>query len=101
MPHYVLVKDRLKGFRKAENQSYTAVFRRIKAVILLRNRLNVSKLTARRINRSRETQAKKFDTAVIEFGSTVFENNRMDSIWTISLPRIKTREVMENVIMKN
>ena len=30
-----------------------------------------------------------------------FENNGRDSTWTVSLPRIKTREDMENVIMKN
>ena len=36
-----------------------------------------------------------------EFESTVFENNRRDSIQTVSLPRIKAREGMENVIMKN
>ena len=42
-----------------------------------------------------------FDQAGSELGSTVFENNRRDSIRTISLPRIKAREGMENVIMKN
>ena len=36
-----------------------------------------------------------------EFGSTVFENNRRDSIQTGSLPRIKAREGLENVIIKN
>ena len=36
-----------------------------------------------------------------EFGSTVFENNRRDSIWTESLLRIKTREGLVNVIIKN
>ena len=45
----LLVKDRLKGFRKTGNQSYKVVVRRIGAVTLLRERLNVSKLPARRI----------------------------------------------------
>ena len=58
--------------------------------------MNVSKLPVRRINRSRETQTKEFDQAGSEFRSTVFENRR-DSI----LPRIKAREGMVNVIMKN
>ena len=101
MPHYLLVKDRFKGFRKAGNQSYREVVRRIGAVTLFRDRLNVSKLPARRIGRSRETQMKEFDQAVSEFGSTVFENNRRDSIRTVSLPRIKAREGLENVIIKN
>ena len=55
MPHYPLVKNRLKGFRKTGNQSYWAVVRRIGAVTLFRDRLNVSKLPAQRIGRSRET----------------------------------------------
>ena len=55
MPHYLPVKDRLKGFRKTGNQSYRAVVRNIGAVTLFRDRLNVSKLPARRIGRSRET----------------------------------------------
>ena len=63
--------------------------------------MNVSKLPARRIGKSRETQTKEFDQVVSEFGSTVFENNRRDSIRTVSLSRIKAREDMENVIMKN
>ena len=62
--------------------------------------MNVSKLPARKIGRSRETQMKEFDQARNELGSTVFENRR-DSIRTISLPRIKAREGMENVIIKN
>ena len=36
-----------------------------------------------------------------ELGSTVFENNRRDFIRIVSLPRIKAREGMQNVIMKN
>ena len=100
MPHY-FVKDRLKGFRKEENQSYRAVVRRIGAVTFLRDRLNLSKLPARRIDRSRETQTKEFDQAVSEFGSTIFENNKRDSIRTVILPRIKARESLENVIIKN
>ena len=63
--------------------------------------MNVSKPPARRIGRSREIQMKEFDQAVSEFGSTNFENNRRDSIRTVSLPRIKAREGMENVIIKN
>ena len=63
--------------------------------------MNVRKLSARRIGKNRETQTKDFDQAMSELGSTVFENNRRDSIQTISLPRIKAREGMENVIMKN
>ena len=35
------------------------------------------------------------------FGSTVFENNRRDSIRTVSLPRINAREGLKNVIIKN
>ena len=101
MPHYLLVKDRLKGFRKAEYQSYMAVVRRIRAITYFRDRLNVSKLPARRIDRSRETQTKEIDQAVSEFGSTVFENNWRDFIRTVSLQRIKAREGLENVIIKN
>ena len=102
MPHDLLVKDRLKGFRKGGNQRYRAVVRRIGAVTSFRNRLNVSKLPTRRIGRSRETQTKEFDQTVNEFGSTVFENNRRDSIQTVSLPGIKARkEGLENVIIKN
>ena len=101
MPHYLLVKDRLKGFRKAGYQSYRAVVRRIGPVTFFRNRLNVSKLLARRIGRNREAQTKEFDLAVSEFGSTVFENNRRVSILTVSLPRIKIREGLENVMIKN
>ena len=101
MPHYLLVKNRLKGFRKAGNQSYRALVRRIRAVTLFRDRLNVSKLPARKISRSRETQTKEFDQAVSEFGSIVFENNRRDSIRTVSLPRIKTREDLLNVMINN
>ena len=37
-----------------------AVVRRIGSVTLFRDRLNVSKLPARRIGRSRETQTKEF-----------------------------------------
>ena len=57
------------------------------------------KLPARRIGRSREPQTEEFDQAVSELGSTIFENNR-DSIRTVSLPRIKASEGMENVRMK-
>ena len=55
----------------------------------------MSKLPARRIGRSRETQTKKFDQAVSEFVTTVFENNRRDFIRTVSLPRIKARAGLE------
>ena len=61
----------------------------------------MSKLPARMIGRSRETQTKIFDQAASELGSTIFENNRRDSIRTVSFPRIKASEGMENVIMKN
>ena len=61
--------------------------------------MNVTKLPARRIGRSRKTQTKEFDQAESEFGNTDFENRR-DSIRTVSLPRIKAREGLENVIMK-
>ena len=70
-------------------------------VTLFWDRLNVSKLPARKIGRSRETQTKEFDQAVSEFGSTVFENNRRDSIQTVSHPRIKARGGLEKVIMNN
>ena len=63
--------------------------------------MNVSKLSARRMGRSRETQTKEFDQAVSELGSTVFENIKRDSIRTVSLLRIKARETMKNVIRKN
>ena len=63
--------------------------------------MNVSKLPTRRIGRRRETQTKEFDQADSELGSTVFENNWRDSIQTVSLPRIKARESLENVIIKN
>ena len=62
---------------------------------LFRDKLNVSKLPARRIGRSRETQTKEFDQVRSELGSTVFENNRRDFIRTVSLLRIKAREGME------
>ena len=48
----------------------------IGAVTLSRARLNVSKLSTRRIGISRETQMKEFDQAGSELGSTLFENNR-------------------------
>ena len=54
----------------------------------------MSKLLARSIGKGRETQSES------ELGSTVFENNRRDSIWTVSLPRIKAREGLENVIVQ-
>ena len=101
MPHYIIVKDRLKGFRKAGNQNYRVVVRRIGEVNLFRDRLNMSKLPARRIGRSSETQTKELDQAVSEFVSTVFENNRRDSIRTASVPKIKTRDCLENVMIKN
>ena len=63
--------------------------------------MNVSNFPARRIDRSSETPTKKYDQAVSEFGSTVFENNRKDSIRTVSLSRIKAKECPENVIIKN
>ena len=59
MSHYLIVKDRLKGFRKVGNQSDRVVVRRIGAVTFFRNRLNVSKLPERRIGKSRETQTKR------------------------------------------
>ena len=40
-----------------------------------KDRLNVSKLSARRISRSRETQTKEFDQAGSELENTVFEKN--------------------------
>ena len=60
----------------------------------------MSKLPARRIDRSRETQTKELDQSVSEFGSTILENNRKDSSQTVSLSRIKVRG-LENVIIKN
>ena len=61
----------------------------------------MSKLPARMIHRNRETQTKEFDQARNELGSTIFENNRRDSIRTVSFPRIKAREGLEKVIIKN
>ena len=84
MPHYIFVKDKVKGFRKAGNESYTVLVRRIGAVTLFRDRLNVSKLPVRKISRSRERRTKYFDQTVTEFGGTVFENKRKDSIRTVS-----------------
>ena len=101
MLHYLLVKDRIKGLREAENQSYRAVVRKIGAVNLFRDRLNGSRLPARRIGRSRERQTKEFDQAVRKFESRVFENNERDSIRTESLPRINARKALENVIINN
>ena len=63
--------------------------------------MNVGKLPARRIGRRKGTQTKEFDQAVSNFGSTDFENNRKDSIRTTSLPRIKAKEGLENIIIKN
>ena len=71
MPHYLLVTDRLKVFKKAGNQSYRAVVRRIGSVTFFRDRLNVSKFPVRWIGGGRETQTKEFDQAVSEFGGTV------------------------------
>ena len=85
MPQY-LIKDRLKDFRKAENQSYRTVVRRIVVVTFFSDKLNMSKLSARRICTCRETQTKEFDQAESEIGSAAFENNRRDSIRTVSLP---------------
>ena len=59
----------------------------------------MSKLLARRIYKSRETQTKEFDQAGVELISTVFENNSWDSIRTVSPQRIKARESMEHVII--
>ena len=73
----------------------------IGVVTLFRDRLNMSKLLAKMIGRSRETQTKEFDQTVSEIGSTVFENNRRDFIRTVNLPRTKAREDLENIIMKN
>ena len=101
MPHYLFVKDRLKGFRKARNQSYSSVVKRIAAVILFRDRMNMSKLPGRRISRTKETQMKEFDQAGSKFENTVFENKNRDSIPTVWLPKIKASKGMENVIMKN
>ena len=53
--------------------------------------MNVRKRPVRRIGRSRETQTIEFEQAGSEFGSTVFENNRRDSIRTVSLPRIENQ----------
>ena len=100
MPHYLSVKDRLKDFRKAGNQSYRGVVWKIGAVTLLRDRLNVSKLPARSIGWSRDTDERVWQ-AVSELWRTYFKNTRRDSIWTVSLPRIKDREDNENVIMNN
>ena len=101
MPHYLLIKYRHKGFRKAENQRYRAVVRKIEAVTFFSDGLNVRKFPARRMGRSRETQTNEFDQAVSDFGSTIFENNRWDSIQTVILPRIKARKGMENFMIKN
>ena len=100
MPHYLLIKDKLKGNRKARNQSHRAVVWRTRAVIFFRTLLKVSKLPARRIGRSRDTETNKFDQAGSEFVSTVLEKHRRNSIQTVSLPRIKVTDGRENVITK-
>ena len=92
MPYYLLVKDRVEGFIKTGNQSYRSVLRKIGPVTFFRDKLNVSKLPAKRIGRSNETQTKEFHQAVSDFLSTVLQNNRRDSIRTVSLPRMKVRE---------
>ena len=55
MRYYHLISDRFKGFRKAVKQRYRAVVRKIGAVTFFWDRLNVSKLPARRIGGSSET----------------------------------------------
>ena len=74
-----------------ERQKVKAVVKRIGTVTLFRDKLNVSKFSARRISRSRETQTKEFDQAGSDLGSTVFENKRRDFI----LPRIKVSSKVE------
>ena len=96
MPHFFLLRTDSKALERQEIK----VIGRIGAVTLFRDGLNVTKLSARRIGRSRETQMKLFDQTGSELGSTVFENSR-DSIHTVSFPRINVREGMENVAMKN
>ena len=61
----------------------------------------MSRLLARKIGRSRETQTKEFNQAGSELRNTVSENNRRDSICIVSLSTIKARDSMKNVIMKN
>ena len=51
----LLIKDRLKSFRKARYQKYRAVDGGIRAVTVLRKRLYVSNLPPKRIGKSRET----------------------------------------------
>ena len=68
---------------------------------LFRDKLIVSKLPASRIGRSRERQTQKFDQAGSDLGGTAFENNRRDSIQTISFPIMKARGSMINAITKN
>ena len=58
----------------------------------------MSKLPARRIGRSRETQKKQFDQAGSKLGNTIFENTRKV---IIRVPMIKAREGMGKVIMHN
>ena len=87
--------------RKTSNKRYGAVVWKIWVVNLFIDRLNASKLTARMIERSRKTPTKKFDPAGSKLGSLIFENNRRDSIRTVSLPRIMAKDGMENFIMKN
>lgn len=43
----------------------------------------------------------KFYQAGCELRSTIFENNRKDSFRSASLPKIKSREGMKNIITKN
>ena len=62
--------------------------------------MKVSKLPARRISRvgiGRKSLTRQGASSEAQF----FENSRRNSIRTVSLPRSKAREGMENVIKKN
>ena len=60
MPHYLLVRDRLKGFRKAGNQSNKAVVRRmgmrpsyviayVDATVSFRSKMRIEKVGGNRV----------------------------------------------------
>ena len=62
---------------------------------LFHGQVECEQTSARRIGISRKTKTKEFDQAESELGSTVFDNNKRDSILIVSLPRIKAGEDME------
>ena len=88
MPYYLFIK----ALERRKIKAIRRQFEGLERSPFFRVRLNVSKLPARRIGRSRETKTNEFDQARSKIGSTVFENNRWNSIQTVSLPIIESSE---------